>query len=131
MRRQQQVLAALEEQLRLGSHAQVPLLQLGAAALERLARLWETPGEAAGGEAQRLQACVLRAMGTALQDDRSPRLQAAGWSVVLVSCWTDVDAAWLALRGGGTLMAPRPPAPGTTQLGMDEMMRRTPRRTTA
>ena len=57
--------------------------------------------------------------------------EAAGWSVVLVSCWTDVDAAWLALRGGGTLMAPRPPAPGTTQLGMDEMMRRTPRRTTA
>ena len=57
--------------------------------------------------------------------------EAAGWSVVLVSCWTDVDAAWLALRGGATLMAPRPPAPGTTQLGMDEMMRRTPRRTTA
>jgi hypothetical protein len=66
-------LAALEEQLRLGSHAQVSLFQLGAAALERLAGLWE----AAADEAQRLRASVLRGMGQALHDERAPRLQAA------------------------------------------------------
>ncbi|MDO4919621.1 DUF58 domain-containing protein [Kocuria sp.] len=56
---------------------------------------------------------------------------AAGWSVVLVSRWTDVDAAWLAVTTGGSLMAPPPPEPGTPQLSMDDVMGRTRRRTTA
>ena len=57
--------------------------------------------------------------------------EAAGWSVVLVTRWTDVDAAWLAVVGGGCLMAPPPPAPGERRLSMDEMMARTRGRTTA
>lgn len=57
--------------------------------------------------------------------------EAAGWSVVLVTRWTDVDAAWLAVVGGGSLMAPPPPAPGERHLSMDEMMARTRGRTTA
>ena len=58
-------------------------------------------------------------------------LEAAGWSVVLTSRWTDVDAAWLAVVGGGSLMAPPPPQPGAPQLHMDDVLRRTRRRTTA
>jgi len=58
-------------------------------------------------------------------------LEAAGWSVVLASRWTDVDAAWLAVVGGGSLMAPPPPQPGAPQLHMDDVLRRTRRRTTA
>ena len=58
-------------------------------------------------------------------------LEAAGWSVVLVSRWTDVDAAWLAVASGGSLMAPPPPEPGAPQLSVDDVMGRTRTRTTA
>ena len=56
--------------------------------------------------------------------------EAAGWSVLLVSRWTDVDAAWHSLVGGGSLLAPPPPAPGERHLSMDEMKARTRGRTT-
>jgi len=54
--------------------------------------------------------------------DSAAVFESAGWSVVLVTRWTDVDAAWLATTRGVTLLTPPPPDPGTRQLRMDEMM---------
>ncbi|MBX7558002.1 hypothetical protein K1Y78_61605, partial [Streptomyces sp. tea 10] len=54
--------------------------------------------------------------------DSAAVFESAGWSVVLVTRWTDVDAAWLATTRGATLLTPPPPDPGTRQLRMDEMM---------
>ncbi|RKQ34152.1 DUF58 domain-containing protein [Kocuria tytonis] len=66
-----------------------------------------------------------------VRPDSADVFESAGWSVVLVSRWTDVDAAWLAVTGGGSLLAPPPPKPGAPQLSMDDVMGRTRRRTTA
>ena len=66
-----------------------------------------------------------------VRPDSADVFESAGWSVVLVSRWTDVDAAWLAVAGGGSLMAPPPPEPGAPQLSMDDVMGRTRPRTTA
>ena len=54
--------------------------------------------------------------------DSAAVFESAGWSVVLVTRWTGVDAAWLATTRGATLLTPPPPDPGTRQLRMDEMM---------
>ena len=60
--------------------------------------------------------------GSCWTSDSAAVFESAGWSVVLVTRWTDVDAAWLATTRGATLLTPPPPDPGTRQLRMDEMM---------
>ena len=58
----------------------------------------------------------------AQRPDSAAVFESAGWFVVLVTRWTDMDAAWLATTRGATLLTPPPPEPGARQLRMDEMM---------
>lgn len=58
-------------------------------------------------------------------------LETSGWSVVLVTRWTDIDAAWTSILDGATLLDPPPAPPGVEQLNMDHVMGHFRSRTTA